>query len=85
LPKEKVTKRKGTRATWPSGLPCAPRSCRDFANSLRSTAVTLLRDIIGLASMKKFRKLYVYAVGKADKHAKSFSAASAVLSKCQWK
>ena len=38
LAQRKRTKRKGTRVTWSFGLPCAPRSCRDFANSLRSNS-----------------------------------------------
>ena len=39
LPKE-TNKRKGPRVTCPAegGMPCAPRCCRGFANSLRSNS-----------------------------------------------
>ena len=43
LPKE-TNQRKGTRVTCPAvgGMPSAPQSCRDVANSLRSNSVTSL-------------------------------------------
>ena len=43
LPKE-TNQRKGTRVTGPAvgGMPCAPQSCRDVANSLRSNSATSL-------------------------------------------
>jgi hypothetical protein len=42
LAQRKRTKRKGTPAAWSFGLPCAPRSCRKFTNSLRSNSVNFL-------------------------------------------
>jgi len=38
LAQRKRTKRKGTRAIWSFGLRCAPQSCREFSNSLRSNS-----------------------------------------------
>jgi len=44
LAQRKRTKRKGTRVICPAegGMPCAPRCCRGFANSLRSNSANPL-------------------------------------------
>ena len=45
LAQRKRSKRKSTRAIWSFGLRCAPESCRDFKNSLRSDS---LKSFIGI-------------------------------------
>ena len=47
LAQRKRIKRNGTRIIWSFGLRCAPQSCREFKNSLRSNS---LNSFIGIFS-----------------------------------
>ena len=56
LAQRKRTKRKGARVPWPScvGLPCAPQTCRDLGNSLRSNSPSSLSagfPVLGCGTM----------------------------------
>jgi len=59
LPKE-MNQRKGTRVTGPAegGMPCAPRCCRGFANSLRSNSANPLFGSLSGARLRANGSLF---------------------------
>jgi hypothetical protein len=56
LAQRKRIKRKGTRTIWSCGLRCAPQSCRDFKNSLRSDSLKSIFGIFSGAQQKPLGK-----------------------------
>jgi len=58
---KKTNQKKGTRVIWSCGLLCAPQSCLDFKNSLRSDS---LKSFTGI-----FSGAQQMAMGKHNNHA----------------
>jgi len=63
---KKTNQKKGTRVIWSFGQLCAPQSCLNFKNSLRSDSLKSFKGIFSSAHQMPMGKHFNYAHSRGN-------------------